>query len=693
MRPVRVDRVESDGDLLVVRAGDRAWRTRTLVNASGTWTRPFVPFYPGIASFAGEQVHTAHYPGAEHFRGRRVLVVGGGASAVQFLGELAPVTETLWVTRRPPVWREDFDAAAGLAAVTAVEERVRRGLPPASVVSVTGLALRPQEQEAARLGRVRAAPDVRPDRARRRPLGRRHVRARRRDPLGHRLPAGGRPPRPARAAHARGRDRARARPRQRAGRDDRRSSTRACSWWATGRPPAPSAPRAPAARRRWPCPGTWPRPPPERWVRKLGQAFYRPPGHNRGMERTGSTRRPWSWRASLVASGCTRRRARRGGRSRPTRAVTEHRPPPSRPARSGDRRPRRRRALRGQRRRGSSRVRARRSARSRRTLREADVAMLNLETPVTTRGRQDPKELELARDRYHFRAPARAVDVLGRLGCRRRQRRQQPRRRLRPVGLATPSPPAGSAGSRWSAPAADAEAAFAPHVVEAGDLEVALLAADAVQREGTSGVWAAGEDGLGTASARGAPPTALDAVTAAVGAGPARRGLPPLGQGVRGVPDAVAAAAGPRPGRSPGPTSWRAATPTSSAAGAGRGQLRPLRAGQLRLVPRPPVRSGVLSVTLDADGVVQKSWTPARISADDGRPVPVTGAARTRAVADWRDQRALHRPGGRARGRAGGRPGVRLAPSARSTPPSPSGCAAATAPAARSRCATCATSG
>ena len=158
VRPVRVDRVESEGVLLVVHAGDRSWLTRTLVNATGTWTRPFVPYYPGIASFAGEQVHTAHYPGAEHFRGRRVLVVGGGASAVQFLGELAPLAETLWVTRREPVWREGFDAAAGLAAVTAVEDRVRRGLPPASVVSVTGLALRPQEQEASRLGAYERLP-------------------------------------------------------------------------------------------------------------------------------------------------------------------------------------------------------------------------------------------------------------------------------------------------------------------------------------------------------------------------------------------------------------------------------------------------------------------------------------------------------------------------------------------------------
>jgi len=36
-----------------------------------------------------------------------VLVVGGGASAVQFLGEMAPVTETLWVTAREPEWRTD----------------------------------------------------------------------------------------------------------------------------------------------------------------------------------------------------------------------------------------------------------------------------------------------------------------------------------------------------------------------------------------------------------------------------------------------------------------------------------------------------------------------------------------------------------------------------------------------------------
>jgi len=159
LRPVRVDRVTSRGDLLEVVAGDRHWVARTIVNATGTWTRPFVPHYPGVETFRGEQLHTVDYPGAGHFVGRRVLVVGGGASAVQFLGELAPVTDTLWVTRRPPVWRTGgFDREAGHAAVALVEERVRRGLPPASVVSVTGLALREQERAAEALGAYERRP-------------------------------------------------------------------------------------------------------------------------------------------------------------------------------------------------------------------------------------------------------------------------------------------------------------------------------------------------------------------------------------------------------------------------------------------------------------------------------------------------------------------------------------------------------
>jgi cation diffusion facilitator CzcD-associated flavoprotein CzcO len=157
LRPVRVTSVAPlDGDpdgLLRVETTRGRWLTRSVVNATGTWQTPFLPHYPGIETFRGRQLHTVDYRGPDELAGQRVVVVGGGASAVQLLGELAPLAHTIWVTRREPVWRTGpFTEDAGRRAVSLVEERVARGLPPSSVVSVTGLLLRPQEQRAAELG-------------------------------------------------------------------------------------------------------------------------------------------------------------------------------------------------------------------------------------------------------------------------------------------------------------------------------------------------------------------------------------------------------------------------------------------------------------------------------------------------------------------------------------------------------------
>ncbi|MCX5080166.1 NAD(P)-binding domain-containing protein [Streptomyces sp. NPDC056121] len=143
-RPVDVRAVrEGEGARLLVETSDGTWSTRALINATGTWDRPFWPRYPGQETFRGRQLHTAIYPGPEAFRGQRVIVVGGGASGTQHLMEIAPyAAATTWVTRRPPVYNEGpFDENLGRAAVALVDERVRAGLPPQSVVSVTGLPL------------------------------------------------------------------------------------------------------------------------------------------------------------------------------------------------------------------------------------------------------------------------------------------------------------------------------------------------------------------------------------------------------------------------------------------------------------------------------------------------------------------------------------------------------------------------
>ncbi|TFV81299.1 NAD(P)/FAD-dependent oxidoreductase [Blastococcus sp. CT_GayMR20] len=140
-RPVRVRAVRRTADdrfRVETDAGDRT--ARAVVSATGTWTRPFVPRYPGQELFHGRQLHTVDYRSAEEFTGRHVVVVGGGASATQLLGEISTVTTTTWVTRRPPVWRDGpFDEDAGRRAVAMVADAVREGRRPGSVVGVTGL--------------------------------------------------------------------------------------------------------------------------------------------------------------------------------------------------------------------------------------------------------------------------------------------------------------------------------------------------------------------------------------------------------------------------------------------------------------------------------------------------------------------------------------------------------------------------
>ena len=144
-RPVRVTSVsETDDDRLLVHSDAGDWATRVLLNATGTWSRPFWPSYPGRATFRGRQLHTTDYVRADEFAGQHVVVVGGGHSAVQLLAEISAVTTTTWVTRRPPQWREGpFDERVGRAAVAMVEAAVRAGRRPSSVVSVTGLVHTP----------------------------------------------------------------------------------------------------------------------------------------------------------------------------------------------------------------------------------------------------------------------------------------------------------------------------------------------------------------------------------------------------------------------------------------------------------------------------------------------------------------------------------------------------------------------
>ncbi|MFL6062806.1 MAG: flavin-containing monooxygenase [Marmoricola sp.] len=78
--------------------------SRYVVNATGVLTKPKAPDIPGLAEFTGEVVHTARWDHDLDLRGKRVAVIGTGASAVQLIPAIADEVEHLTVFQRTAIW-------------------------------------------------------------------------------------------------------------------------------------------------------------------------------------------------------------------------------------------------------------------------------------------------------------------------------------------------------------------------------------------------------------------------------------------------------------------------------------------------------------------------------------------------------------------------------------------------------------
>jgi cyclohexanone monooxygenase len=77
---------------------------RFLVNASGVLITPKLPDIDGVDSFAGLTMHTARWDHGQDLAGKRVAIIGTGASAVQVIPEIAPIVQQLSVFQRTPIW-------------------------------------------------------------------------------------------------------------------------------------------------------------------------------------------------------------------------------------------------------------------------------------------------------------------------------------------------------------------------------------------------------------------------------------------------------------------------------------------------------------------------------------------------------------------------------------------------------------
>ena len=98
------DWVEDAGAWEVVTADGEVWVARVLVSGVGQLSRPAWPHLPGLADFAGPTMHSARWDHDLDLDGRRVAVIGTGASAIQLVPGIVDRVAHMTVFQRSAPW-------------------------------------------------------------------------------------------------------------------------------------------------------------------------------------------------------------------------------------------------------------------------------------------------------------------------------------------------------------------------------------------------------------------------------------------------------------------------------------------------------------------------------------------------------------------------------------------------------------
>ncbi len=88
----------------VALAGGDTLTTRYLITATGFLSQPHTPDIPGITGFEGKIIHTTAWDDGYDLEGKRVAIIGTGATAVQLIPELAKKAADLTVYQRTAIW-------------------------------------------------------------------------------------------------------------------------------------------------------------------------------------------------------------------------------------------------------------------------------------------------------------------------------------------------------------------------------------------------------------------------------------------------------------------------------------------------------------------------------------------------------------------------------------------------------------
>jgi cation diffusion facilitator CzcD-associated flavoprotein CzcO len=95
---------ESEGRWHLEIGGGEEIEADVLITACGQLTRPAIPDVPGLERFEGQMFHSAHWDHDQDLVGRRVAVLGTGASAIQFAPAIASQVKRLTIFQRSAPW-------------------------------------------------------------------------------------------------------------------------------------------------------------------------------------------------------------------------------------------------------------------------------------------------------------------------------------------------------------------------------------------------------------------------------------------------------------------------------------------------------------------------------------------------------------------------------------------------------------
>jgi cation diffusion facilitator CzcD-associated flavoprotein CzcO len=95
---------DADASLWRIDTSRGSFTAQVLVMASGALSDPLIPDLPGLGAFQGRTFHSARWDHSFDLAGKRVAVVGTGASAIQLVPAIQPLVEKLYLFQRTPPW-------------------------------------------------------------------------------------------------------------------------------------------------------------------------------------------------------------------------------------------------------------------------------------------------------------------------------------------------------------------------------------------------------------------------------------------------------------------------------------------------------------------------------------------------------------------------------------------------------------